>query len=66
MRPEQTLTFPNVIYPAPGPTLTAPFSGALTPTVTNFTPPAATQLTHGLVPDFQNPFVHEGEVTFER
>ena len=61
-----TLTFPNVIYPAPGPALTAPFSGALTPTVTNFTPPAATQLTHGLVPDFQNPFVHEGEVTFER
>ena len=61
-----TLTFPNVIYPAPGPALTAPFSGALTPTVTNFTPPEATQLTHGLVPDFQNPFVHEGEVTFER
>ena len=49
-----TLTFPNVIFPAPGPTLTAPFAGALTPTVTTFAPPAATQLTHGLVPDFQN------------
>jgi hypothetical protein len=61
-----TLTFPNVIYPAPGPALTAPFDGALTPTVTTFTPPAATQLTHGLVTDFQNPFVHEGQVTFER
>jgi hypothetical protein len=61
-----TLTFPNVIFPAPGPALTAPFPGALTPTVTTFAPPAATQLTHGLVPDFQNPFVHEGEVTFER
>ncbi|MGD0577325.1 MAG: TonB-dependent receptor [Bryobacteraceae bacterium] len=61
-----TLTFPNVIFPAPGPTLAAPFPGALTPTVTTFAPPAATQLTHGLVPDFQNPFVHEGEVTFER
>ncbi len=61
-----TLTFPNVIFPAPGPTLTAPFAGALTPTVTTFAPPAATQLTHGLVPDFQNPFVHEGQVTFER
>jgi len=61
-----SLTFPNVIFPAPGPTLTAPFPGALTPTVTTFTPPSATQLTHGLVPDFQNPFVHEGQVTFER
>ena len=61
-----TLTFPNVIFPAPGPTLTAPFAGALTPTVTTFAPPAATQLTHGLVPDFKNPFVHEGQVTFER
>jgi len=60
------LTFPNVIYTAPGPALTAPFAGALTPTVTTFTPPAATQLTHGLVQDFQNPFVHEGQVSFER
>ena len=61
-----TLAFPNVIYPAPGPALTAPFPGALTPTVTTFAPPAATQLTHGLVPDFVNPMVHEGDVTFER
>ncbi len=61
-----TLSFPNVIFPAPGPALTAPFAGALTPQVTTFAPPAATQLTHGLVPDFINPLVHEGEVTFER
>ncbi len=61
-----TLAFPNVIFPAPGPALTAPFSGSLTPTVTSFAPPAATQLTHGLVHDFRNPRVHEGEVTFER
>lgn len=62
----KSLAFPNVIFPAPGPALTAPFNGALTPAVTTFTPPAATQLTHGLVQDFRNPMVHEGDVTFER
>ena len=61
-----SLTFPNVIFPAPGPPLAAPFQGALTPQVTTFAPPAATQLTHGLVTDFVNPMVHEGDVTFER
>jgi len=61
-----SLVFPNVIYPAPGPPLSAPFPGALTPTVTTFAPPSATQLTHGLTPDFVNPMVHEGDVTFER
>jgi hypothetical protein len=61
-----TLTFPNLIFPAPGPPLTAPFQGALTPRVTTFTPPATTQLARGLSPDFVNPVVHEGEVTFER
>jgi hypothetical protein len=60
------LTFPNVIYPAPGPTLTAPFPGALTPRVNTFAPPAATQLSHGLTPDFTNPMAHEGEITLER
>ena len=59
------LTFPNVIFTPPGPTPTAPFAGALTPQVTTFTPPALTQLSHGLVPDFVNPLVHEGEVTVE-
>lgn len=61
-----SLAFPNVIFPAPGPALAAPFQGALTPQVTTFAPPAATQLTHGLVTDFVNPMVHEGDVTFER
>jgi outer membrane receptor protein involved in Fe transport len=60
------LSFPNVIFPAPGPTLAAPFAGALTPQVTTFAPPSATQLTHGLTPDFVNPLVHEGEVALER
>jgi Carboxypeptidase regulatory-like domain/TonB dependent receptor len=59
------LTFPNVIFSPPGPPMQAPFPGALTPTVTNFTPPAGTNLVHGLSPDFVNPLVHEGDVTFE-
>ena len=46
--------------------MTAPFPGALTPTVTPFTPPAGTTLNHGLVPDFVNPLVHQGDVTFEK
>jgi hypothetical protein len=60
------LSFPNVAFPAPGPALTAPFAGALTPQVTPFQPPAGTQLTHGLVPNFVNPMAYEGEVTFEK
>ena len=59
------LTFPNVIFTPPGGTPVAPFPGALTPQVVPFTPPSTTQLTHGLVPDFVNPLVHEGELTLE-
>jgi hypothetical protein len=58
--------FPNVIFPAPGPALQAPFSGALTPQVVNTNPPAASQLSRGLAPDFVNPLVHEGELGVER
>src|SRR5262249_37026866 len=43
-----SLTFPNVIFTPPGPPMTAPFPGALTPTVTTFTPPAGSNLVHGL------------------
>jgi hypothetical protein len=60
------LTFPNLIFTPPGATPLAPFAGALTPQVTPFTPPAGTQLAHGLVPDFVNPLVHEGELTIEQ
>ncbi|SPE34590.1 conserved hypothetical protein [Candidatus Sulfopaludibacter sp. SbA3] len=60
------LSFPNVIFVPPGPALSAPFAGALTPQVTPFTPPSATQSTRGLDPNFVNPLVHEGEVTVER
>ncbi len=61
-----SLTFPNLIFTPPGPHPQAPFAGALAPVVTPFTPPALTQLAHGLVPDFVNPLVHEGELTVER
>jgi hypothetical protein len=60
------LTFPNLIFPAPGGAPQAPFPGALTPQVTPFTPPAGTQLAHGVTQDFVNPLVHEGELTIEQ
>ncbi len=60
------LTFPNVIFTPPGGAPVAPFTGALTPTVTAFTPPALTQTSRGQVPDFANPRAHEGDVSFER
>ena len=60
------LAFPNVIWTPPGPAVAAPFAGALTPQVTTFTPPALTQLTRGMSPDWVNPRTHQGEVTVER
>jgi hypothetical protein len=60
------LTFPNLIFTPPGGTPQAPFPGALTPEVTPFTPPAGTQLAHGVTQDFVNPLVHEGELTIEK
>jgi hypothetical protein len=59
-------TFPNLIFPAPGPALQAPFPGAQTPQVVNTNPPATSQLSRGLSPDFVNPLVHEGELGIER
>ena len=60
------LTFPNVIWTPPGPAMAAPFAGALTPQVVAFTPPAASQVTRGMSPDWVNPRTHEAEVTLER
>jgi len=60
------LSFPNVIFSPPGPTMVAPFSGALTPQVTAFTPPSATQVTRGMSPNWLDPLVHQGDVTVER
>jgi hypothetical protein len=59
------LSFPNLIFTPPGRVPTAPFAGALTPTVVPFAPPAGTQTTRGQAPDWVNPLVHEGEVTVE-
>jgi len=60
------LTFPNVIFTPPGGAPTAPFPGALTPQITTFSPPAGTQLAHGVTQDFVNPLVHEGEFAVEK
>jgi hypothetical protein len=60
------LTFPNVIFAPPGPGMTAPFSGALTPQVTPFTPGANTAWSRGQAPDWVNPRTHQGDVTVER
>jgi len=59
------LSYPNLIFSAPGPALASPFAGALTPTITPFTPPALTQSARGQTPNFVNPLVHEGEVAIE-
>ncbi len=60
------LQAPNLIFTPPGGTPVPPFAGAVTPQVVPFTPPALTQLSHGLTPDFVNPLVHEGEATVEQ
>ncbi len=60
------LAFPNVIFSPPGPAMSAPFTGALTPQVTAFTPPSASQVARGQSPNWLDPVVHEGNVTVER
>lgn len=61
-----SLSFPNVIWTPPGPPVSAPFAGALTPQITTFTPPSASQVARGMAPDWVNPRAHEGDVTVER
>jgi hypothetical protein len=60
--------FPNVFFTPPGPSVAAPFPGALTPTVgiPGGTLPASSAAVHGMVPDFVNPVAHEVEITVER
>jgi hypothetical protein len=60
------LTFPNTIFTPTAPYMAAPFAGALTPQLTAIAPPTAGQVARGLVPDFVDPLVHEGDVTFEK
>jgi hypothetical protein len=61
-----TLAFPNLIFNPPGAPPVAPFPGALTPRVTPVTLSSNTATTRGQSPDWVNPLVHEGEVTFEK
>ena len=60
------LTFPNVIFTPTAALMGPAFPGALTPQVTSIVPPQAGQTVHGLSPDFVEPLVHEGDVTFEK
>jgi hypothetical protein len=60
------LTFPNLLFAAPGATPVAPFPGALTPTVTPISLPLSAQLVHGVSPNFVNPLIHEGDFTIEK
>jgi hypothetical protein len=61
-----SLQFPNLIFTPPGAPPLAPFPGALTPRVTPIPLSSNTATTRGQSPDWVNPLVHEGEVTFER
>ncbi len=58
--------FPNVLFPAPGPALAAPFSGAVTPKVTNTSPTASTISFRGQAPDYLEPMVNEANAAVER
>ena len=58
--------FPNVFFTPPGPALSAPFAGALTPVIQNTNPPLAAQAVHGMTPDFQSPEVQSANVSIER
>ncbi len=59
------LAFPNVIFVPPGSAPQAPFPGALVPRVTPVPLSSNTATARGMTPDWVNPLVHEGEVTFE-
>ena len=65
-RPVRACRSPTCCSLLPDRALTAPFPGALTPTVTPISLPLTTQLVRGLTRDFVNPLVHEGDVTIER
>jgi hypothetical protein len=56
----------NVLFTPPGPALTAPFAGAVTPTVVN-TGAALTPLAvRGLDPNYKNPYSHSFDVSVEQ
>ena len=58
--------FPNVLFPAPGPSLAAPFAGAVTPAVAAATVTASNISFRGQAPDYLEPMVNEANVAVER
>jgi len=60
------LTYPNIIFPAPGPALAPAFAGSLAPQLTPFAPPAGALSGRGLTPNWENPMAQEGDVAVER
>jgi hypothetical protein len=58
--------FPNIIFPALGPALEAPFAGAVVPKSINTNPSAATISFRGQAPDYLEPMVNEANVAVER
>jgi hypothetical protein len=58
--------FPNIIFPALGPALAAPFAGAVTPKAVNTNPTAATIAFRGQAPDYLQPMVNEANLAVER
>jgi hypothetical protein len=58
--------FPNIIFPALGPPLAAPFAGAITPKSVNTNPTAATIAFRGQAPDYLQPMVNEANLAVER
>lgn len=61
--------FPNILFPAPGPSLQQLFPGSLTPQAQNINSgslnPSSLAL-RGQPPDFLPPMVHEAEIGYER
>jgi len=59
--------FPNVLFPAPGPALAAPFAGAVTPVVASSSAATAATISfRGQAPDYLEPMVHEANVAIEQ
>lgn len=62
------VTAPNVLFTPPGPALTAPFAGAVTPQAINTTSVnnLAPLSFRGLDPNFKNPYTHSVDLAIEQ
>ncbi len=58
--------YTNVLFTPPGPALSAPFAGAVTPTVQNAGASLAPLAFRGLDPNFKNPVSHSFDVSIDR